>query len=178
MLTVKAVKDIIREKRLEHNLTMKELARKVGVSEGTVSRWESGEIVNMRRNAVAALSCVLEIPLEVLTGQSDGDIKKTMAERLKEVMVARDLRQSDLVELTGLGKSAISQYLSGKVTPKQDKVFRLARAINVSPEWLLGYVENEEANKLYDIARRLKPEDVQILIRIAKSLLAEYEKSK
>lgn len=178
MLTVKAVKDTIKEKRLEHNLTMKELARKVGVSEGTVSRWESGEIVNMKRNAVAALSCVLEIPLEVLTGQSDEDIKKTTAERLKEVMDARGLRQSDLVELTGLGKSAISQYLSGKVTPKQDKIFRLAKAINVSPEWLLGYTENAEASKLYILATQLKPEDVQMLIRIAKSLLTEYEKDK
>ena len=36
------IKDIIKQKRLECGYTMKELAEKVGVSEATVSRWESG----------------------------------------------------------------------------------------------------------------------------------------
>lgn len=49
-------------------MTMKELAQKVGVSEGTISRWESGEIKNMKRKAVAALSTALDIPLSVLMG--------------------------------------------------------------------------------------------------------------
>lgn len=70
---MKAVKDIIKEKRLEHGLTMKELAQKVGVSEGTISRWESGEIANMRRGAMVALSKVLDISPEVLMGWDKED---------------------------------------------------------------------------------------------------------
>lgn len=73
MINVKAVKDIIKEKRLEHGLTMKELAQKVGVSEGTISRWESGEIANMRRGAMVALSKVLDISPEVLMGWDKED---------------------------------------------------------------------------------------------------------
>ena len=46
------VKDILRNKRLELGLTMKEVADAVGVSEGTVSRWESGKIGNMRRDRI------------------------------------------------------------------------------------------------------------------------------
>lgn len=65
---MKPVKDIIKEKRLEHGLTMKELAQKVGVSEGTISRWESGEIANMRRSAMVSLSKVLDISPETLMG--------------------------------------------------------------------------------------------------------------
>lgn len=38
--------DLIKMRRLELDMTMKELAQKVGVSEGTVSRWESGDIAN------------------------------------------------------------------------------------------------------------------------------------
>ena len=34
------VKDIIRQRRIELNMTMRELADAVGVSEGTISRWE------------------------------------------------------------------------------------------------------------------------------------------
>lgn len=68
------VKDIIRNRRIEMGLTMKELAKMVGVSEGTVSRWESGQIENMRRNKVAQLSRVLGIPSEVIMGwENDTD---------------------------------------------------------------------------------------------------------
>ena len=52
---MKPVKDLIHDKRLELGMTMKELSQKVGVSEGTISRWESGEIANMRRGAIVTL---------------------------------------------------------------------------------------------------------------------------
>ena len=45
--------DLIRMRRLELDMTMKELAAKVGVSEGTISRWESGDIENMKRDKPA-----------------------------------------------------------------------------------------------------------------------------
>lgn len=60
------------------------------------------------------------------------------ASRLKEALELRGMRQADLVRKTGIGKSAISQYLSGKVLPKQDKLYLLARALQVSEDWLLG----------------------------------------
>ena len=66
------VKDIIREKRIELGMTMKQLADKVGVHEGTISRWESGEIANMKRDKILLLSQVLKIPLEVIM-EWDGD---------------------------------------------------------------------------------------------------------
>lgn len=62
------IKDIIRNRRLELGLTMKELAARVGVSEGTISRWESGGIANMKRDKVALLSQVLGIPIDQLMG--------------------------------------------------------------------------------------------------------------
>lgn len=61
------VKDIIRERRMVLGLTMKEVADKVGVSEATISRWESGEIANMRRGAIFSLSKALNIsPNEIM----------------------------------------------------------------------------------------------------------------
>lgn len=50
---------------------MKELAEKVGVSEATVSRWESGEIANMKRDGIMKLSEVLDIPPSVILGIQD-----------------------------------------------------------------------------------------------------------
>ena len=62
------VKDIIRENRLALGLTMKEVADKVGVSEATISRWESGEIANMRRGAIFSLAQALNISPNKIMG--------------------------------------------------------------------------------------------------------------
>lgn len=60
------INEIIRNRRIEKGLSMKELAERLGVSEGTISRWESGKIEDMRRSRIKALSEVLGIPLYVL----------------------------------------------------------------------------------------------------------------
>ena len=48
-----------------------------------------------------------------------------------------------------LTKSDLSQYLSGKVMPKQAKLFILSKALGVRSSWLLGYdnYEDDSSNK-------------------------------
>lgn len=62
------VKDIIRNRRIEMGYNMKELAERVGVSEGTISRWESGEIANMRRDKILLLANALDLSPAVIMG--------------------------------------------------------------------------------------------------------------
>ena len=58
------------DRRKELGLTMKQVANAVGVSEGTVSRWESGAIANMKRDKIHALAKVLRVrPGFVMTGE-------------------------------------------------------------------------------------------------------------
>lgn len=61
------------------------------------------------------------------------------AERLKELMRAYNMKQSDVVEKTGIPKSAISMYLSGDRVPKQNRLSLIADTFNVSETWLMGY---------------------------------------
>jgi Predicted transcriptional regulators len=51
----------LKSRRQELNLTLQDVAKAVGVSEATVSRWESGEIANMRRNRITALAQILKV---------------------------------------------------------------------------------------------------------------------
>lgn len=75
------IKDIIRTRRKEMGLTMKELADRCGVAEGTVSRWESGNISNMKRDKINALSKAIGVPVEVLMGwETDADRFQAFAE--------------------------------------------------------------------------------------------------
>ena len=62
------IKDLIKQKRIEKKLTMKELADKVGVSEASISRWESGEISNMKHKGIISLSNALGIEPNDLMG--------------------------------------------------------------------------------------------------------------
>ena len=69
-----AIKDILKNRRIELHLTMKEVADKVGVSEGTISRWESGDIENMRRDKIMALAKALQISPAVIMEWEDPTI--------------------------------------------------------------------------------------------------------
>lgn len=74
-----------------------------------------------------------------------------ISSRLKKALEIKNLKQADLVNLTGLGKSAISQYISGKVTPKQDKISIIARALNINELWLMGIEDNMYSSKNDDL---------------------------
>lgn len=72
----------------------------------------------------------------------------TTAERLKEIMEDRNLRQTDILRLTmpyvekaglKMNRSDLSQYVSGKVEPGPEKLEILAKALKVSEVWLMGY---------------------------------------
>ena len=59
--------------------------------------------------------------------------------RLRRIMNERGISQSELSRLSGIPKSALSQYMSGLFRPKQDRTLALAKALAVDPAWLLGY---------------------------------------
>lgn len=61
----------LKERRKELGLTMLEIAQKIGVSEATVSRWESGDIANMKRDKIVALSNALQVNPSFIMGWED-----------------------------------------------------------------------------------------------------------
>ena len=62
----------------------------------------------------------------------------TCAERIKKALYVKGMKQSDLCRLTKIPKSALSQYISGAFEPKQDRIYLMAQALNVSEAWLMG----------------------------------------
>jgi SOS-response transcriptional repressor LexA len=74
--------------------------------------------------------------------------KYNTADRLKHIIEKRKLRQVDILEKCKpycekynirLERNDLSQYVSGKVTPGQEKLTIMAKALNVSESWLMGY---------------------------------------
>lgn len=78
----------------------------------------------------------------------------TTANRIKKAMKLRNKKQIDLVNTTGLDKGSISHYCSGKYEPKQDAIYKIAKALDVSEMWLWGYdcpIERPAIQKNNDI---------------------------
>lgn len=70
----------------------------------------------------------------------------TFSERMNKAMDFNNITQSELCRITGIPKSAISQYLSGSFKPKQDRLLLIANALDVSEAWLLGIDVPEDKN--------------------------------
>ena len=66
------------------------------------------------------------------------------ADRIKEAMESRGIKQIELANTTGMSHSTISRYLSGKMEPKQPAISRLAQALDVTEMWLWGYDVSQE----------------------------------
>lgn len=60
------IQNLIKNRRKELGLTLLDIANACGVSEATVSRWESGDIVNMKRSRIAQLAKVLNVSPSLL----------------------------------------------------------------------------------------------------------------
>lgn len=74
--------DVMKVRRLELGLTQKEVADRCGVTEATVSRWESGDIKNMRRDKIAALARALDISPAVLMDWEEYDVEQMERKKL------------------------------------------------------------------------------------------------
>lgn len=70
------------------------------------------------------------------------------SQRLKQIMDIKNLRQVDILQAAEpyckrfgikLNKNDLSQYVSGKAVPRQDKLTILGLALDVSEAWLMGY---------------------------------------
>lgn len=65
----------------------------------------------------------------------------SFSEQLKKAMLERNMTQAELSALTGIGKSSISQYISGKNEPKELALNKIAEALDCSVAFLKGETE-------------------------------------
>ena len=105
--------------------------------------------------------------------------KDTTANRLKQIMDELNMRQVDIIRRAEpfckeygvkLNKSDLSQYVSGKVEPSQEKLVVLGKALNVQESWLMGLDVPKERKESVQKAE----DDFQLFYKF--SLLNERDK--
>ena len=115
--------------------------------------------------------------------------------RLKQIMDNRNLKQVDILDMTKpycvkydvkMNKSDISQYVSGKVEPNQEKLFILAKALGVNEAWLMGFdvpmkkeLSSSEAEGDIELIEKfslLSERDKQLVMNMIDSMLPIQKK--
>lgn len=106
----------------------------------------------------------------------------TTPERMREAMTLSGKKQADLVRATGIDKGSISSYLSGRYEPKQEAIYKLAVALDVSEMWLWGYdvpperpKEQKNNDAISDIVVRMRT-DEKFLLAVKKLYAFEPNK--
>ena len=93
--------------------------------------------------------------------------KGNLKDRLNEALILREKKAVDLTKDLGIPKSAISQYLSGKSEPSQNKLVVLGMALGVQESWLMGFdvraERSPEINKELAIADELSSTKQELL---------------
>lgn len=79
----------------------------------------------------------------------------TFAHRLTYAIKIKGVRPVDISKVTGISKTNLSCYMSGKYEAKQDGVEILSKVLDVNPVWLMGYDvpmdRNYEKDKIIEI---------------------------
>lgn len=98
------------------------------------------------------------------------------AERIKFAMDLKGIKQSDICKITGIPKSAMSQYVSGAFEPKQDRIYLIAKALNVSEPWLMGIdAPMQRSEKILD--ENTLTEDERLLVNLFRQVPSDIQKN-
>lgn len=107
----------------------------------------------------------------------------TKYEKYCKLRDAKNMKDSNVAALTGIGKSTFSDWKSGRSKPKNDKLQKIADCLGVSIDYFtsegseersVGYYindetaaiaqnifENRELRLLFDAAKDAEPEDLE-----------------
>ena len=106
--------EFIKHKRLENNLTLEQLGKRVGVSKMTVLRWENGEIKNIKSDKIEKLANALGIPV---IATNSGGMPEILQQDFPNNIIAADEKSfsSELLKcLSKYVKSKEFVYQKGK----------------------------------------------------------------
>lgn len=98
--------------------------------------------------------------------------KDIFAQRLKIAMELRNVRAAELARQTGISPADISHYLKGDYAAKQNRVYEIARVLEVSKAWLMGVSDVMETSQI----GFSKPEPVTIDLTMAYDVIRKRQK--
>ncbi|WP_445426661.1 MULTISPECIES: helix-turn-helix domain-containing protein [unclassified Alishewanella] len=146
----------IRLLRTALNYSQEELAKAVGVSDVTISKWESGRSPNSKHIPLLARAlkcsetellhgCKQQNPLPVEFSMNK---KPMFSERLLSRMAMLELKSNDVAKAMHVSRGTVSQWVNGIAKPGGENAAHLAMILSCNIAWLMngdGSVDDDAA---------------------------------
>ena len=72
-------------------------------------------------------------------------MSKDMAQKIKELRMAKGLTLEQVADVVGVGKSTVRKWETGMIANmRRDKIADLAKALGTTPAYLMGWNEEEK----------------------------------
>lgn len=135
------ISDNLKRLRIERGLTQQQVGEQLGTSKQAYSYWESGQHTP-RFETIKKLANIFGVTPEKITedyAQPYNESETTsFTERLKELRKEKGLNQIEIANYFGTSQPAYQAWESGRRTPAQKSLEKLAKFFNVSVSYLLG----------------------------------------
>lgn len=172
----------IKAKRKEKKLTQVEVAKRLGIDNTTVSKWES-DIYEPDAETLVKLAELFDTTSDYLLGRDEPSTPEpdphAFAERLKNGLETRNLTVEDAAEHCGVTPEYIQKLIDQPKIPGTGTLYKLADLIKVTPSYLCGLVDNPTEHsvnvpKPKELIEFLEKNDVMLMGKI----LSEEDKEK
>ena len=135
------ISDNLKRLRIERGLTQQQVGEKLGITKQAYSQWESGKHTP-RFETIKKLADILGVTTDQITEDYaqtyDDSETDSFTERLKELRKEKGLNQIEIANYFGTSQPAYQAWESGRRTPAQKSLEKLAKFFNVSVSYLLG----------------------------------------
>ena len=115
--------------------------------------------------------------------------ENSMAKRIKNLRLSQGLTLEQVATIVGVGKSTVRKWETGMIANmRRDKIAALAKALNVTPEYLMGWEEEKEQKTspdkpeltegeklVLDLFRRVPEERRDLVLQMIRVALSQQE---
>ena len=99
----KRIGQVIHDRRVELKMSLEDVARAMGTTKATVSRWESGVVKTIKHPQIQLLSKVLFLPIDAILGEDgtpieDSEIviaKNSLKQKIDAIQKLETIKQVD-----------------------------------------------------------------------------------
>ena len=177
----------IRDLRARYNLTLEQVAQRVGVGKSTIRKWETGMIENMRRDKIAKLAEALYTSPAYLMGWEEAASCEQSGywdgRRLADLRASYGYSENQISTLLGISEEEYKQLEIGTIEPSFSLMLRLADAFSCDLDYICHRTartstaapKHSAEEKLLIKKYRALSEDMQIIVQ--KTLDACYSSS-
>ena len=164
-----------------------DLTRNLDIPKSAMSQYLSGKSQNMDTERLQKIARYLrvsepwllgyDVPMEDFeeTEEQDTFLDQMPIRRLQLAFKKSGMTQVQLAKATGITKSTISRYLQGEFEPKTSALIKLASALNVSVEYLMGMETVEQEDSFVDDSGEIRNTDSRGVLEIILRLHTDTE---